>query len=104
MATYESMPAGGLPDEVAALLVGFPGGTLGHAREAALVRLLNLLCRQHGYGYVPQIAAWIEDLWRHPEKVEEYRRWQADRIASAEELRRILAEEAREKQTDGGPR
>lgn len=53
-------------------LVVWPEGTVGHIQELTIIELLNELCKQHGYGRVPQLAAAIEDIWRHPEKIADY--------------------------------
>lgn len=57
----------------------FPPGSLGHQHYQTLIRILNALCRDYGYGGVPAMAAMIEDIWRRPEKAEEYRKQMAER-------------------------
>jgi len=49
--------------------------------DSELVILLNRLCKVHGYGRVPQFAAMIEDIWRNPEKIAEYKKKQQDHLA-----------------------
>jgi len=53
-----------VPDEMLTCLILWPDGTLGYAQEKQVVRLLNQLCKEYGYGRVPQLAAAIEDIWR----------------------------------------
>lgn len=55
-------------------LVMWPPGTVGESQEQAIVRVLNKLCRTHGYGRVPQLAQQIENLWRDASKAAEYER------------------------------
>lgn len=71
-------------DELLELLNGFPAGTMGFAEEEALLKALNLLCREHGYGRVPQLCAWLEELWRHPDRAEAFRTMRAGRVAQWE--------------------
>lgn len=61
-----------VPDEAAHTLNCWPDGTVGYFREAELIGRLLGMCREHGYGRVGQLAAQIEDLWRHPERMGAY--------------------------------
>lgn len=54
-------------------------GTIGYNKETLMIRILNALCREYGYGAVPEMAARIEDIWRYPEKVEQYAKEMAER-------------------------
>lgn len=74
-------------------LNSWPEGTAGYDIDAELISIINLLCKQHGYGRVPQIAASIEDLWRHPEKLVEYQAAHDERM----NLIKPLIEERRNK-------
>lgn len=72
---HEPHAHGGVPDEVLlGCLVNYPEGTRGHREEVELLKLLNRLCKEHGYGRLSQLARWIEDIWMHPGKVEAYRK------------------------------
>lgn len=71
----------GVPTEILTeVLNTWPPETIGYYRDVGLIALLNDLCKEHGYGFVPQLCNWIEDIWRNPEKVGEYRQMRADRI------------------------
>lgn len=54
-------------------LVGWPVGSAGEAREREVVRQLLSLCEENGFGRVSQLAQQIEDVWRKPAKIAEYR-------------------------------
>lgn len=57
-----------LKDEQLDVLNAWPEGTNGYLKEFLLIRLINQLCIEHGYGRVPQIAQHIQDIWYHPEQ------------------------------------
>lgn len=44
----------------------WPKGTKGYLDEQYLIIQLLALCKQHGFGRVPQLAAQIESIWRDP--------------------------------------
>ncbi len=45
------------------ILVRWPEHTVGFAVDQKLVRQLNHLCREHGYGKVPWITEHLRRLW-----------------------------------------
>jgi len=53
-------------------LITWPPGSVGELRDTELLRQLLSMCRQHGFGRVPQLAAQIEAIWRDPDIVVEY--------------------------------
>tara|TARA_R110000824_G_scaffold68263_5_gene176727 strand:+ start:441 stop:701 length:261 start_codon:yes stop_codon:yes gene_type:complete len=53
-------------------LVMWPEGTLGFQREQEVLRLLNKLCKEIGYGRIPQLALQMEALWRDSGKHGEF--------------------------------
>lgn len=57
----------GVPDYELDVLVWWPPGSKGEADYRKIVSTLNQLCKEHGYGAVPQLAKWIGELWREPE-------------------------------------
>ena len=57
-------------DEDLECLIMWPKGSKGWQNDYQLLRVLNTLCHQRGYGAVPQMASWIEEIWRDPEKKE----------------------------------
>lgn len=61
-------------------LICWPKNTVGEREERALTKALLELCRQHGFGRVPQLAAQIEDIWRNPDKVMQYEKDKQDHI------------------------
>lgn len=62
-------------------LASWPPGTVGRAKDAALIRQLILLCREHGYGRIAQLAKALEEIWRFPEQAAHYRRDTERRLA-----------------------
>ena len=71
-------------------LIMWPEGTVGFQGEQQVVRLLNLLCKEHGYGRIPQLAAQIEALWRDPAKVEDFKKARQAHFDLMEEARKHL--------------
>ncbi len=61
-------------------LNSWPENTEGYKAEDALIALLNMCCKEHGYGRVPQIANAIEDIWRNPENIVKYQKIRQDRL------------------------
>ena len=76
----------GVADATLECLVGFPTGTIGASEDVELLRILNALCKQHGYGRVPQMAQWISDIWRDPGTVAIFQRHQADLVRAIREV------------------
>lgn len=68
------------------LLNGWPENSVGFHREMSLLHTLNRLCQEHGYGCVPQLAAWIEELWRNSEGTfEKFEAMREERLSYAED-------------------
>lgn len=63
-----------IPDlsETLDCLVMWPDDTHGFQREQVLVRTLNRLSQQHGYGRVAQVMQQLEELWRNPDSLEAF--------------------------------
>lgn len=61
-------------------LNGWPAGTVGYLHDHEIIQTMNILCQQWGYGRIGQIAAALEDLWRHPEKIAEYEQFRDERM------------------------
>lgn len=53
-------------------LIMWPKHSIGWAGEWNAIDQLNDLCKKHGYGRVPQLAAQIEALWRNPGRRAEF--------------------------------
>ena len=53
-------------------LILWPKGTKGWNDDLVILKLLNSLCKTRGYGAIPQITAWIEQLWRDPSKKQDF--------------------------------
>lgn len=77
--------------DVLVSLNSWPEGTVGYNQENQLIAILLALCVEHGFGRVPQITAQIEDIWRNPEKVEEYFRIRNKRLQLLEEDKEWLS-------------
>ena len=75
MATKKRLPsdAPGL-EELRECLNGEPPNTGFYDNQDALITGLYNLCVLHGFGATSQCAAWIEDLWRNPEKEKDFKR------------------------------
>lgn len=52
----------------------WPEGSVGEKQQMELISDLLELCKEHGFGNVPQVAAWIEDIWRNPEELQKYQK------------------------------
>jgi hypothetical protein len=80
------------PIDVSDLLVlnCWRDGTVGWHKENQLISLLNELCKEFGYGRVPQLANAIEDIWRHPEKREIYLQQRKQRLEDLAEADKWL--------------
>lgn len=63
-------------------LNGWPVGTVGYNSDKQLISLLNALCKKHGYGMIPQLCNWIEDIWRNPDKLQQYKNMRESRLRS----------------------
>jgi hypothetical protein len=70
----------GVDDELLSCLNSWPEGTVGHQNEKAVIAVLNLLCKQHGYGRIPQLCAQIEQVWREPKMAERFRKAREKRL------------------------
>lgn len=69
---HDSHDITSVSDSDLACLVMWPDGTVGYDQEARIVKILNGLCREFGYGRIPQLAREIEDIWRNPERIDHY--------------------------------
>ena len=74
-------------------LIMWPRGTRGWEAERELILVLDRLCREHGYGRVPQVVEGIEVIWRNPAKVADYREVQKEHLEFMAECRKAIAEE-----------
>lgn len=63
-----------VPDEHLQFLNMWPEDMPLYNVEQCNLRLLNSLCRTYGYGRIPQLAAMLEDLWRHPGDLEDFKK------------------------------
>ena len=61
-------------------LVMWPENTVGYNREYEVILKLLSMCREHGFGRIPQIASQIEALWRNPEKKIEFLERQKEQV------------------------
>ena len=55
-------------------LILWPKGTIGYNNELLAIKTLHNLCKAQGFGRIPQLANCIEEIWRDPNKVEEYKK------------------------------
>ena len=58
----------------------WPDDTLGFEREQVLVRTLNRLSQQHGYGRVAQVAHQLEELQSNPDSQEAFETVRQDHL------------------------
>lgn len=68
-------------------LNSWPEGTIGYEEEKALINTLVSLCERFGFGRVPSLGNFIEDIWRGDEKtIEKYQKIRDERISMLETL------------------
>lgn len=61
--------------------------------ESAMLALtLNEMCKQHGYGRIPQLFSTMADVLLRPETIEKHKNFHDERMAHMEEARRMFAE------------
>lgn len=60
--------------EELSVLNSWPLKTNGYNEEILLILELKKLCDIHGYGRVHQLMQGIHDIWRDPEKVEDFKK------------------------------
>lgn len=70
-------------------LITWPPGSVGEAEDTLMLQQLLALCRKHGFGRVPQLAASIEEIWRDPTKVEDYEKSKAAHLRMMAEARSL---------------
>ena len=71
-------------------IVSWPKGSNGYVLESQIVILLNKLCKEHGYGRIPQMASIIQDIWNNPEELSKYKKQMRDHLALMESYRKEL--------------
>lgn len=81
-------PINGVDDEKLACLNGWLDKTVGYAEEEHLINTLNALCKQYGYGRVPQICQQIRDIWYDESKIEIYQKMRKERVEQLEEAKK----------------
>lgn len=65
------------PEEARCLIL-WPDGTRGYDQDQAAIIYLLMVANTIGYGRLSQLAAQIEELWRHPEKKAEFEAWRQE--------------------------
>jgi hypothetical protein len=68
-------------------LILWPKGTVGEENERRAVAALLQLCKEFGFGRVPQLAKQIYDVWSSPETVCELSRVKRKHLREMERLR-----------------
>lgn len=64
-------------------LNGWPNWTVGYEKEKKLIDDLVSLCEKHGFGRVPSLANFIEEIWRGDEKtIEKFNKIREKRLIS----------------------
>lgn len=61
-------------------LIMWPEGSIGERQERCVLGALLEIANSHGYGRLSQLASQIENLWMHPENIEEYNRQKAEHL------------------------
>jgi len=64
--------------------------TVGYVEEQKIIKALYDLCVSYGFGRIPQLTKQIEDIWRDPEKIEEYQKLRDDHLALMERDRKQM--------------
>lgn len=81
------------PDPTAddlACLNTWPIGSRGHQKEQQVIEVLLALCKDHGFGRIPQLAAQIEQVWRNPESIAAFEKSRKKHLAFMEQCRNSL--------------
>jgi len=86
----------GVSNESLSCLNSWPEGTVGWHNEQKVIALLNSLCKDHGYGRIPQLAAQIEQVWRDPEMAEHFRKVREKRLEQMAADKKWLEENTHE--------
>jgi hypothetical protein len=77
-------------------LITWPRGSKGWQSERALLAVLLMLCKGHGFGRVPQLCAAIEEIWRDPSRREAHEKLRKQHFVAMswvpDELRDIVFE------------
>ena len=71
-------------------LILWPKGSRGYDVEREMIADLLALCKDHGFGRVPQVAAAIEEIWRDPGMVEKYKRLKIGHEKMMEEAKKVI--------------
>lgn len=87
--TNRSWPDKVLDAELSCLVL-WPPGTVGEREETELIRLLNRLAAQHGYGRVSQLMRAIEDIWYNRDRVAHYEQVKEDHLEFMEKCRKAV--------------
>lgn len=77
-------------------IVSWPKGSNGYVLESQVVILLNKLCKEHGYGRIPQMASIIQDIWNNPDKLEKYKKQIRDHLEQLEVYQKEISENKNE--------
>ena len=90
---HQAHDLNGISNETLSCLNGWPEGTIAHRDEELLIATLNRLCKDFGYGRVPQLAKAIEEIWRDPQAVERHEERRQKHLQMMAEANALLAEE-----------
>ncbi len=80
-------------EDLISALNGWPEGTVGYEKEKKLIKELNTLGRKHGYGRLNQLTEMIEDLYRNPENLQNYKNERLKHIKLLEQTIKHIKEE-----------
>ena len=86
----QTNPIGEIATNDLLCLISWPENSVGYFQEKAIIEILHHLCKEFGYGRIPQIVQQIEDIWRSPEKIETYREERRKWLEQREQDRKWL--------------
>lgn len=83
--------------EECSCLIGWPPGTHGWYNEGRAVETLLELCKEFGFGRIPQLAAQMEALWRNPSLQKQFQAENEKRNELLQEYRKEIDEKPNNK-------
>lgn len=81
----------GVPDKILVdSLVSWPKGTVGAHQEEEVIKALNTMCKEHGYGRIPQLANAIMNIWRDPAQAKKYKKENENHNKEMARLKKLI--------------
>ena len=77
---HKSHDINGVNSDDLACLITWPKNTVGYRKELNAFNIINMLCKELGYGFIHQLTCNIEKIWREPESIEGFKLAQKKRL------------------------